>query len=203
MKTAASNALIILTRNPELGKCKTRLAATIGDQAALNIYTFLLSHTASITATVKADKFVFYSEKIHFNDNWDETIFQKKVQKGEDLGARMHHAFEEVFSMGYSKVIIIGSDMYDISTADLDEAFDCLEEANYTIGPALDGGYYLLGMRKPTPKLFQDKEWGTNTVLEATRNDLSQETLKVLTKKNDIDYEEDLKGFSVFDQFLK
>lgn len=203
MKKTSADALIILTRNPELGKCKTRLAATIGDTAALEIYKFLLSHTAAIAAPLKADKFVYYSEKLHFDDSWDEAIFHKKVQKGEDLGARMQHAFEEVFDLGYSRVVIIGSDMYDMNTEDLEESFSNLKHADYTIGPATDGGYYLLGMRKPTKKLFRNKTWGTETVLQDTLNDLSQETLKVLTEKNDIDYAEDLEGFSVFDQFLK
>ena len=88
------NALIIFTRNPELGKCKTRLAATIGDEAALKIYTFLVEHTATITKNVNADKFVYYSERVHTNDIWDETTFQKKMQRGTDLGLRMEQAFQ-------------------------------------------------------------------------------------------------------------
>jgi hypothetical protein len=77
----SKNALIIFTRNPELGKCKTRLAATIGDAAALEVYTFLLRHTAEISAATQADKFVFYSEKKRENDLWDEATFRKKAPR--------------------------------------------------------------------------------------------------------------------------
>ena len=135
MKTSSPNALIIFTRNPEMGKCKTRLAATVGDESALNIYTFLLKHTAAITAPLQADKFVFYSEKLHHNDIWDEQIFHKKVQKGDDLGERMYNAFETIFALGYSKAIVIGSDMYDMNTEDLEEAFLSMDTHYYTIVP--------------------------------------------------------------------
>jgi glycosyltransferase A (GT-A) superfamily protein (DUF2064 family) len=107
-------ALIVFTRNPELGKCKTRLASAIGDEAALRIYEYLLKHTAEISKQVLADRYVFYSENICENDLWDKEHFNKRLQNGEDLGERMLNAFKYVFGKGHSKVIIIGSDLLDL-----------------------------------------------------------------------------------------
>ena len=136
----SKKALIIFTRNPELGKCKTRLAATIGDESALEIYKYLLQHTAKLSEKVKADKYLFYSESIKREDIWDATIFNKKLQQGNDLGERMENAFTELFELGYEKVIIIGSDLLDLSSDDVNEAFDFLNENDTVIGPAKDGG---------------------------------------------------------------
>lgn len=198
----SKNALIIFTRNPELGKCKTRLAATVGDESALEIYKFLLNHTVTITKNLKADKFVYYSEKHRENDIWDTEIFSKKVQQGEDLGVRMQNAFTEVFELGYQHAIIIGSDMYDLSTSELQDAFTQLEKNNFVLGPAEDGGYYLLGMKEVKPALFKNKAWGTETVQAATLSDLNDEKVVVLNEKNDVDYYEDIKDIEVFQQFL-
>ena len=199
----SKNALIIFTRNPELGKCKTRLAATVGDQKALEIYTFLLEHTTKISAAVQADKYVYYSVKLRDNDAWDETLFRKKVQHGEDLGARMEHAFNEVFALGYQHAIIIGSDMYDINANDIDQAFIALKTNNFVVGPAEDGGYYLLGMKTTHPSIFKNKTWGTPTVLKDTLADISNDTVALLPEKNDVDYYEDIKDISAFKPFLK
>ncbi len=196
------NLLLIFTRNPELGKCKTRLASTIGDEAALNIYKFLLQHTVAITKDLEVDKQVHYSVKIREDDYWDKAYFSKRQQKGDDLGIRMQHAFEEGFASGYKHIIIIGSDMYDMDAKNIEEAFQSLQSHDFVIGPAIDGGYYLLGMNRLLPSLFSDKEWGTDTVLKKTLENLNGSSVKVLAEKNDIDYEEDLNDFPVFDQFL-
>ncbi|HBO28702.1 MAG TPA: glycosyltransferase, partial [Leeuwenhoekiella sp.] len=89
----SDKVLLIFTRNPELGKVKTRLAGGVGDASALEIYKFLLQHTVSITQNLSVDKQVFYSEKIRASDYWDENTFTKKLQHGDDLGARMQKAF--------------------------------------------------------------------------------------------------------------
>lgn len=198
----SKNALIIFTRNPELGKCKTRLAATVGDDAALEIYTFLIRHTAKISAPVKADKFIFYSETKRENDYWNDAVFSKKVQHGDDLGIRMETAFNEVFSLGYERAVIIGSDMFDMVTEDIDEAFQKLASNNFVLGPAEDGGYYLLGMKTTKPEIFRNKIWGTHTVQKETLNDLKNESVALLAEKNDIDYYEDVKNVAAFQQFL-
>ena len=201
-KKRYKSALIIFTRNPELGKCKTRLAATVGDESALNIYSFLLDHTVAITEPLAVDKFVFYSEALRKEDRWDDNIFRKKVQKGDDLGQRMHNAFLEIFELGYEQAIIIGSDMYDLSSEELELAFTELNTHDFVVGPAKDGGYYLLGMTQPTEALFQNKKWGSDSVLEATLANLKDHNYKLLAEKNDIDYFEDVKDIAVLQQFL-
>ena len=198
----SKKALIIFTRNPELGKVKTRLATSVGDESALKIYKFLLKHTAEITTHVQADKFVFYSEDIHKEDNWDNNTFNKKIQRGDDLGIRMYNAFTEVFSLGYEQAIIIGSDMYDLNTEDLDNAFTALKDHDYVIGPAEDGGYYLLGMKQPNQAIFSKKDWGKDSVLQATLEDLKDEKLKTLEERNDVDYYSDIRDNEAFQEFL-
>ncbi len=196
------NALMIFTRNPELGKVKTRLAVTVGDQSALDIYTFLLKHTATVTEKLEVDKYVFYSEKIRTNDLWDEQIYRKKAQQGTDLGARMEQAFTDLFQAGYEKVIIIGSDMYDLDQNDLEQAFNALEASEVVIGPAKDGGYYLLGMKQLMPALFQHKNWGTDTVLQDTLEDLKEVVVTQLEARNDIDYFSDIRHIEALQHLL-
>ncbi|HNQ27056.1 MAG TPA: TIGR04282 family arsenosugar biosynthesis glycosyltransferase [Aquaticitalea sp.] len=197
----SKKALIIFVRNPELGRCKTRLAKAIGDVAALEVYKLLLQHTANISKNVDADKYVFYSETIQNNDLWDEPIFRKKLQKGLDLGERMCHAFQALFEMGYEKVAIIGSDLIDLDTKTIDLAFSQLDHFDYVIGPALDGGYYLLGMNHLYLKIFENKHWGTDTVLADTLNDLKNTSVFHLKELNDIDTFDDLKQHRQFQKF--
>ncbi|WP_034918735.1 TIGR04282 family arsenosugar biosynthesis glycosyltransferase [Gillisia sp. CAL575] len=202
MNLNPKNLLLIFTRNPELGKVKTRLAKDVGDQTALDIYKFLLDHTVSITENLPITKEVYYSEKIHENDIWDPSIYKKKQQVGAGLGERMEHAFATGFKNGFSNIIIIGSDMYDITAEELMEAFKKLDSTDFAIGPAEDGGYYLLGMRKLKPAIFANKEWGTNTVLKDTLQDLNNESTVLLEVKNDVDYFSDIKEHIAFQQFF-
>ncbi|MFT4830658.1 MAG: rSAM/selenodomain-associated transferase 1 [Psychroserpens sp.] len=197
------NLLLIFTRNPELGKCKTRLAAKVGDHAALEIYSFLLEHTHAITKDVKAAKEVLYSDEIWPNDIWENAHYHKKLQQGTDLGERMFNALNNGFEAGYKNIIIIGSDMYDLSTEDLNFAFDELEKSEIVIGPAEDGGYYLLGLSKIKASLFKNKAWGTDTVLKDTLNDLKNKNVKLLKIKNDVDHYEDIQYIEAFQPFLK
>lgn len=198
-----NSLLLILTRNPELGRCKTRLAAKVGDEAALDIYKFLLNHTVSFTKDLNVEKWVYYSESIWENDIWDRNTYQKKLQIGNDLGERMLNAFQEGFNSGFEKIIIIGSDMYHLSQADLEEAFLRLEEHDYVVGPAEDGGYYLLGMKSLKNEVFQNKSWGTDTVLSDTLKDLQSGSIFMLPERNDVDYYEDIKNIEAFQPFLK
>jgi rSAM/selenodomain-associated transferase 1 len=198
----SKNALIIFTRNPELGKCKTRLAATVGDDAALKIYKFLLNHTVAITTPLKAVKFVYNSVALPEGYIWDTAVYRKKVQDGNDLGLRMEHAFKEVFALGYERAIVIGSDMYDMTTDDLSNGFDQLNDNDFVLGPAEDGGYYLLGMKKLNAEIFQNKAWGTDTVLRDTLADLKEEQVALLEEKNDVDYYDDIKNVYAFQEFF-
>lgn len=203
MKQDQENLLLIFTRNPELGKCKTRLAASVGDETALAIYIFLLEHTVAVTKDLKVSKEVYYSEAIREGDLWDPSIYQKKIQKGPDLGERMANAFKAGFKAGYKKIAIIGSDLYDLSREDLDEAFEMLQTNNFVLGPASDGGYYLLGMTHFIPEIFKNKNWGTSSVLKDTLADLKNKNVYLLETKNDVDVLEDIADVSAFQPFLK
>lgn len=199
----SKDLLLILTRNPELGKCKTRLAAKVGDQTALDIYKFLLDHTVSFTKDLEVTKWVYYSEKIWKDDIWNPKTYHKKLQKGKDLGERMLNAFKEGFEAGFENIIVIGSDMYHLNQTDLENAFSKLNNHDYVVGPAEDGGYYLLGMKTLNETLFLGKEWGTDSVLTDTLKDLKSEEVALLDEKNDIDYYEDIKDIKAFAPYLK
>ena len=186
------NLLLIFTRNPELGKAKTRLAKTVGDETALEIYKFLLQKTCDISSKVNADKAVYYSIKIRENDIWNENTFQKHQQVGEDLGIRMLNAFKNGFEAGYQKVMIIGSDLYDLTSKNIENAFLQLDNNDVVLGPAEDGGYYLLGMNTLQENVFRNKNWGTETVRKDTLADLKDKKVKLLEFKNDIDVYEDI-----------
>jgi rSAM/selenodomain-associated transferase 1 len=203
LKYMSKNLLLVFTRNPALGKVKTRLAKTIGDKTALEIYTFLLERTRDIAAKVTADKAVYYSVKIRENDIWDATIFQKQLQVGEDLVIRMLHAFKNGFETGYEKVLIIGSDLYDLTSETIENAFIALENNEVVIGPAEDGGYYLLGMNSLEEKVFKNKDWGTATVKKDTLEDLKDKKVFLLAPLNDVDVFEDIEHHPAFQKFLK
>ena len=192
IKQKNKNLLLIFTRNPELGKAKTRLAKTIGDETALDIYKFLLQKTRDVSLKVTSDKAVYYSVKIRNNDIWDNEIYQKHQQNGEDLGIRMKNAFNDGFNSGYQKVMIIGSDLYNLSSENIENAFKELKNNDVVIGPALDGGYYLLGMNSLQENIFENKDWGTETVRKDTLKDLKDKKVKLLEFKNDIDIYEDI-----------
>lgn len=200
---SSENLLLIFTRNPELGKVKSRLASAIGAQAALDIYTFLLNHTMKVTKGLKVDKEVWYSENVTKNDIWSNKIYSKKEQpQVEDLGKRMQYAFKKGFEAGYKNIIIIGSDLYDITQQDLEKAFKILNKNEALLGPAEDGGFYLLGINKMIPELFKNKDWGTSSVLADTVENLKKYTFKTLEEKNDVDYLADIQHIDVFQQFL-
>jgi rSAM/selenodomain-associated transferase 1 len=190
----SKNLLIIFYRNPELGKVKTRLAKTLGDEKALAIYLKLSSHTRAITENLAIDKVIYYSNFVDTEDAWPNTTFQKKLQNGNDLGEKMNNAFVEGFQSGYERVCIIGTDCLELSKDIIQQAFDQLVCYDVVIGPAKDGGYYLLGMKKPMPELFKNKAWSSDTVATDTIQNfkdlsLSYAQLAVLT---DVDEEKDL-----------
>ena len=197
----SKKALIIFTRNPELGKCKTRLAKTIGNENALEVYKYLLNHTASISKNVTADRYVFYSENIINEDLWDSNIFRKKLQKGDDLGQRMLNAFADLLEIGYDKVIIIGSDLLDLNAEQVNTAFAQLDFNDIVIGPAIDGGYYLLGLKNLYRNIFENKKWSTSSVLKDTLHDLQNCKIHLLKELNDIDTFEDMQQHAELTKF--
>ena len=192
-----NNALIIFIKNPVKGKVKTRLAATIGDDMALEIYKKLLKHTLDIVEHVAVDKFLFFSDTIEESIGFVNTPVYKVIQSGNDLGDKMSNAFERLFKNKYKRIIIIGTDCPGITANILEEAFSKLNEKDVVIGPAVDGGYYLIGVKQKQSNLFDNIEWSTSAVLNSTigrckKNNLSYTLLEELS---DVDEEKDLIHF--------
>tara|TARA_R110002049_G_scaffold3502_1_gene26224 strand:- start:2931 stop:3554 length:624 start_codon:yes stop_codon:yes gene_type:complete len=198
-----SNALIIFIKNPELGKVKTRLASSIGDEKALKVYKILLERTKEIVLRVNSKRFLYYSNSIQDSDGWGTAFFSKQIQDRGDLGERMKDAFKKAFLEGSSKVLIVGSDCYDLSSDIIELAFKSLEQKDTVIGPANDGGYYLLGMKGFIPEIFEDIEWSTSTVFDETVRKLKdlKQSVNILPELIDIDELSDLQA-SGFDHTL-
>lgn len=186
--------LLIFIKNPILGKAKTRLAATIGQEKALQVYELLLARTHAITQQLPAQKALYYADFLEPEDIWENNIYQKFVQKGSDLGERMLEAFATGFAAGYERICIIGSDCFELADEIIEEAFEKLNAVDLVVGPSLDGGYYLLGMKALHPELFQEKKWSTDSVLRDTLADAKKLNLKfsLLPTLSDVDEEKDL-----------
>lgn len=190
----ARNLLILFVRKPELGKVKTRLAKSIGPEKALEVYRALLHHTRLITRPLQVDKVVFFADAPANHSFWEQAGYGQEVQLAGDLGQRMAGAFRFGFDKGYQNIGIIGSDCYELTTEILEQGFALLQNHDLVAGPAADGGYYFLGLKRFVPELFADKTWSSPSVLEQTLADahslaLSYALLPVLT---DVDEVQDL-----------
>ena len=187
------NHLIIFVKNPVAGKVKTRLANSIGDKKALEVYMHLLELTRKVAEGVDCTRHLFYSDKID-SDDWSLGQFNKHLQSGNDLGEKMKNAVHHILTLGAKRVIIIGSDCPEITSKIVEEAFATLKEKNVCIGPAKDGGYYLLGMRELYSTLFEEKQWSTGSVFEDTLVNLMKNRLSYacLPPLSDVDTISDL-----------
>ena len=192
MKTINSRtALIIMIKNPVLGKAKTRIAATAGDEEALRIYKLLLDHTRKVTTVAPVDRYLYYSDYVE-EDTWSSDFFHKRIQVNGDLGARLRDAFSTL-SKDYDKMIVVGSDCAAITPDHIMAASDALENTDMVLGPVHDGGYYLLGMNDYYPEIISDIEWSTAVVAEQTLAKAKAINLTTTTidTLHDIDYHED------------
>lgn len=193
--------LIILAKNPELGKVKTRLAVGIGHKYALEVYRRLLDHTREVASRLRSHKSIFFTSTTESEDIWKG--FNQELQHGMSLGDRMYNAIES--TVGPS--IIIGTDCIDLTEEILGNAFKALKEFDVVIGPAEDGGYYLIGMNKPIKGLFENKKWSTESVFIDTIEDIKRLGLThfTLPTLSDIDTLDDLKKsdlYNYYEQFI-
>ncbi|TAE46386.1 MAG: glycosyltransferase [Bacteroidetes bacterium] len=188
--------LLIFVKHPLPGQVKTRLASGLGQEKALAIYGELLIYTRDIVNPLPVDKAVFYGNEMPAADLWSAAGFLRRQQEGPDLGARMEAAFAWGFEAGYERIVVIGSDCAWLNGAILQEAFEQLGENDSVIGPATDGGYYLLGLRMLFPPVFYDKNWSTETIFTDTMDDLEAggKSVFVLPALSDVDVAEDLRG---------
>jgi len=187
-------ALIVFQKNRILGKVKTRLAETIGDKKALDCYSHMIAYTHEQLANVEADIHLYFSEFIEPSppQNW-----HVQTQKGEDLGEKMNNAFLDLKSNGYDQVVIIGTDCLELTSEIINNAFTALNSTDYVLGPANDGGYYLLGLTELVDELFLNKEWSNDKVFQTTIDVIQQQnkTVFLLDRLSDIDTFEDLKAY--------
>jgi uncharacterized protein len=193
--------LIVFVKNILLGKVKTRLAKSIGDFGAFEVYKELVAITEAETDRIKdVDVHIYFSDQV-IESKWPDK--PKFVQEGADLGERMKNAFQNGFNMGYKRVIGVGSDLPDLSADIMNEGLETLVDADTVFGPSEDGGYYLVGMNRMIDCIFDDKEWSTEGLLEATQKDLKANSysFKLLSELNDIDNIKDLKASSVSNKF--
>ncbi|MDD2481770.1 MAG: TIGR04282 family arsenosugar biosynthesis glycosyltransferase [Lutispora sp.] len=189
-------ALIIMTRVPIPGKTKTRLEGYFSKEQCAMLHIAFLKDIYKKCKNTNADVFVFYTPIKHENTLKNIIGNEKRLypQEGIDLGERMSNAINKCISMGYDHCILIGSDIPAISVSIIEEAFAMLEEKDIAIAPTYDGGYCLIGMKKPYPQIFRDNFYGTDTVYEKTVTNIKHMKLSIgeLDKCLDIDVKEDV-----------
>ena len=185
-------ALAIFLKNNVSGQVKTRLAKEVGHERAMQVYDRLCKHTLSVATKVNASVIGFYTNEIEAHPVFDEV----HLQQGSGLGERMKNAFEFLLNR-YEQVVLIGSDLPDLSAQLLQKAFELLQENDLVLGPALDGGYYLIALRAPQPQLFEDITYSNAHVLKRTLAIAKASHLSVglLEPLRDLDTFEDLKHF--------
>ncbi len=186
--------IIAFLRVPEPGRVKTRLAATVGDARALDIYERLLKHTMEEVQRTGLPCAIWYEGTLPERSAWIPHGFHAEQQCEGDLGERMAHAFEQAFKAGHAEVLIIGTDCPGVNAEIIGNAFEALTDHDVSLGPSRDGGYYLLAMRRMIPEVFRNKMWSTGTVARDTVTDLRSLGLSfaLLPELIDVDTEADL-----------
>lgn len=188
--------LLIFLKYPTPGKVKTRLAMSVGEQVASDIYRACAEETLQQLAGLRheAQLYVDPPDALEQTRAWLGAEWALAPQRGPDLGARLASAMADTFAQGAVKVVVIGTDSPWLSPADIEEAFTALDRANVVIGPAEDGGYYLIGLSQPLPALFLGIAWGTASVYAQTMEQARRFGLRVrsLGLGYDVDRIEDL-----------
>ncbi|MGA0383719.1 MAG: TIGR04282 family arsenosugar biosynthesis glycosyltransferase [Flavobacteriaceae bacterium] len=188
-----NKALAVFLKNKILGQVKTRLAKDVGSEKALEIYSQLCTHTLNVAKAVNAEIHGFYTNKKKAHSTFDKV----HLQNGSDLGEKMKNAFALLLER-HERVVLIGSDLPELSTALIEKAYDLLEENDVVLGPAIDGGYYLIGLRSVQPHLFEKMSYSHPEVLAQTLKRAKELKLSVamLEPLRDLDTLEDLKHFN-------
>ena len=192
-KRSAGKALIVFMKNIREGFVKTRLAKDIGIPAARRIYERLITYTEKVCRHLEADVYIFYSDFIDYNSFGTANVKGRFIQTGADLGDRMYQAFR-ILDM-YEKRLIIGSDCPGLTEDIISEAYMKLEDHDFVLGPANDGGYYLLGLNALSEELFSGIMWSSDKVFSTTKKKIRQtgKTCAMLQELIDIDTNEDLR----------
>ena len=192
MKTA----VLVFAKAPIKGKVKTRLGNTIGMKASCWVYKQLIKHTSKVLHKSKLPYVLFENQ----TDSTLHKIFNRsksyQLQEGAHLGDKMKNAFQWAFDQGYEKVVLIGTDLWSLHQDTLIQAQQALNQNDFVIGPAYDGGYYLLGMNKMNTKIFENVSWSTSKVFKETLLNVRESSFFFLDIANDIDTFENFKAES-------
>ena len=185
-------AIIVFQKNPKEGSTKTRLAATVGHPNAMRVYAELVRHAHAVISNFSVQKFLYFSDFVETDERWAN--YECRVQAAGDLGVRMKSALDDVSNAGFDSAILIGTDCYHLSEDIIQEALNSLSEAQYCLGPALDGGYYLIGAQETDEEVFLNKVWSTETVFEEAQQSIQriQKKMHILPALSDVDTEDDL-----------
>jgi rSAM/selenodomain-associated transferase 1 len=201
----ANSALIIFAKAPIPGQVKTRLCPPLTADEATTLHGSFVLDTLERTRTAVAklklpfDRFLACSPSstaVFFKIMEERQVVMLIDQEGDDLGARMSRAFETMFARGYQRVLIVGTDVPSLPLEHYKQAHTLLDKYEVVLGPALDGGYYLIGLNKPTPELFENIPWSTERVLSLTREKANRLGLSIglLPEWRDIDTIDDLRA---------
>jgi rSAM/selenodomain-associated transferase 1 len=195
-----TSIVLLFIKAPIKGRVKSRLAADVGEEAALEFYkNFVLDSIETAKRSAHPFRICFYppaGEDVV--TAWLGQQYSYLTQEGNNLGVRMENAFRRVFSEGFTSALLIGSDIPDLPTAVIPKAFEALEKNDVVIGPAADGGYYLVGLNNNSfrPRIFQEIAWGTHAVFRETMTLLREEKLRIhlAPEWKDMDTLDDLRG---------
>lgn len=195
--------VIIFTRYPQPGETKTRLIPLLGPDGAASLHRRLAEQTVDKALLIAKHRNISLEVRYEGGsraamEQWLTRDFILREQPDGDLGHRMEQTFQEAFDSGYGRVVLVGTDIPGLSSTILENALDHLHHSDLVLGPARDGGYYLIGLRKPCAQLFEGVPWGTATVLEATVRTARRLAFSVVLLKplQDLDRPEDLDHFS-------
>ncbi len=174
-----SQQLLIFTRFPVPGQTKTRLIPALGEEGAADLQRHLTEHMVQLAQQFKlihpiAVTIVYTGGTAAQMQQWLGADLDYSPQRSGNLGDRLEQAFQAAFDQGSNKVIVIGIDCPFITVELLKTAFDALNSHDVVIGPALDGGYYLLGLNAPNPSYFQNIDWSTAQVYSQTLAKIQQ-----------------------------
>jgi rSAM/selenodomain-associated transferase 1 len=179
--TEHSNALLTVAKRPAAGQTKTRMTPPLAPGTAAALYECFLKDTLSLMRLVPATQQV-----IAYLPQGEENYFQGLapgfellLQNGSDLGSRLNHATTHFLAQGYRKVVIMDSDSPTLPVEHLVEAFDVLDDFDLSLGPCEDGGYYLIGLKQPAPRLLVDVQMSTPYVVDETLALAAEEDLSV------------------------
>ena len=199
MATAVRERLIIFTRYPEPGKTKTRLIPALGPERAAILQQRMTEHTLAQAQLLQAKLPVSVEVRFTGGDrrlmrSWLGPKLAYQAQGEGDLGQRMARSIQAAFQAGMQRVVIVGIDCPELDGVILGRAFQELQQHDLVLGPATDGGYYLIGLRRFVPQLFQDIAWSTDRVWEQTIAIAQQQNLSIgsLSPLDDVDRPEDL-----------